>query len=224
VLAVVFGPGRIGCGLVGLAPRAAGHEVTFVGCDPNLVAHLRRVGGYRVLLTGGGGTEVHEVDGVACMDLRDDERVTWIVPGSLVSNDSPGCVRCKLFVFGAGHAAVAYLGALKGYRFINAAVHDPDMAGPARAAAAAGVTPRALVLTAAAALVAANPAGDPSQTRKLLRRVCRLSPRRGLGHQVWQRRASLADGGGRQAVLLSLTRPTWAARPASSLPLRGRPA
>jgi hypothetical protein len=185
VRAVVFGPGRIGCGLVGLALRTAGHEVTFVGRDPNLVTHLRRVGGYRVLLTGD-DTEVHVVDGVACMvsrrlgDVRSDQPLTF-------EGDPPAGV---------------------------------DLDG----SALAGVAPRVSALTAAAALVAANPARDPSQTRKLLRRVCRLSPRCGLGHQVWQRWASLAYGGGRQTVLLSLTGSTWAARPASLLPLEVRPA
>ena len=196
--------------------------------------------------------------------------------GLLVSDDFPGCVRRKLFVFGAGHAAAAYLGALKGYHFVHAVVRDPEIrrevlaalreggaalgptacsswhpaavlqrygnaalgdtvarvgreplrklgvgeriVGPARAAA--GVPPRAPTLTAAAALVAANPAGSPSQTRDLLRRVCRLSPRRGLGHDVWRCWARLADGVASQAVLLSLSRPTWAACPAPSIPPR----
>lgn len=77
--AVVFGPGRIGCGLVGLALRHGGHEVTFVGRDPCLVANLRRVGGYRVLLTGGGAAEAQEVDGVACLDVGDAGHVTEAV-------------------------------------------------------------------------------------------------------------------------------------------------
>jgi len=390
VQTVVFGPGRIGCGLVGLALRHGGHEVTFAGRDPCLVANLRRVGGYRVLLTGGGAAEAQEVDGVACLDVGDAGHVTeavadadlvvtavgssrlagvapvlaaglarrggraltvlaleneadpgrwlgrlvgdrladrsalrsvgfasalahrvvsrrlgdvrgdlpltfvgdqpaWIdvdgsalagpppaVLGLLVSDDYPGCVRRKLFVFGAGHAAAAYLGALKGYHFVDAAVRDPEIrrevlaalreggaalgptacsswhpaavlqrygnaalgdklvrvgreplrklgageriVGPARAAAAVGVPPRALTPTAAAALVAANPAGSPSQTRDLLRRVCRLSPRRGLGHDVWRCWARLADGVPSQAVLLSLSRPTWAACPPSIPP------
>jgi mannitol-1-phosphate 5-dehydrogenase len=393
VQAVVFGPGRIGCGLVGLALKAGGYDVTFVGRDPDFVRHLRRVGGYRVVLTGGGSTHAHEVDGVSCLDVRDVEHVAAAVagadlvatavgstrladaapllaaglarrgrgplavlafeneadpgrrlgglvaerlpdrsvlgsvsfasalahrvvscrvgdvradlpltlvgdppadvdvdgsalagppprmPGLLVADDYPGCVRRKLFVFGAGHAAAAYLGALKGYHFVHAAVRDPEIrrevlavlhegcaalgptdrrawrpaavlrryenaalddtvsrvgreplrklgaderiVGPARAAVTVGVPPRALTLTAAAALVAAIPSRDPSQTRELLWRVCRLSPYRGLGREVWRCWARLADGGGRQAVLLSLSRPTWAARPASPVPLTG---
>ncbi len=40
----------------------------------------------------------------------------------------------KLFVHNMGHAAVAYLGALRGYRFIWEAVGDPAVAGVARSA------------------------------------------------------------------------------------------
>jgi mannitol-1-phosphate 5-dehydrogenase len=394
--AVVFGPGRIGCGLVGLALQTGGYDVTLVGRNPAVVGHLRRVGGYRVLLTEGGRSDVHEVHGVACLDVRDVEQVASAVadadlvatavgstqlagvapllaagitrrgrepltvlafeneadpghrlgrlvanqlpdrsllgsasfasalahrvvsrrvgdlhgelpltfvgdppaevevdgsaltgpapsmPGLLVTNDYPGCVRRKMFVFGAGHAAAAYLGALKGYHYIHAAVRDPEIrrevlaalregcaalgptdrdawhpaavlrryenaalddtvarvgreplrklqageriVAPARAAVAAGTPPHALALTAAAALVAAVPARDPSQTRELLQWVCRLSPHRGLGREVWRRWARLADGGARQTVLLSLSRPTWSwvARPGPTVPLGGR--
>jgi mannitol-1-phosphate 5-dehydrogenase len=396
VQAVILGPGRIGCGLVGLALRAGGYDVTFVGRDPELVAHLQRVGGYRVLLTGGGRSDPHQVYGVSCLDARDVEHVAAAVadadlvatavgstrlagvapliaaglarrgreplsilafeneadpgrrlgrlvadllpdrsvpesvgfasalahrvvsrrvgdvrgelpltfvgdppagvdvdgsalagsppsmPGLLVADDYPGCVRRKMFVFGAGHATAAYLGALKGYHFVHAAVRDPEIrrevfaalregcaalgltdcgawhpaavlrryenaalddtvarvgreplrkleageriVGPARAAVAAGTPPRALALTAAAALVAAVPTRDPAQTRELLQGVCRLSPRHGLGREVWRRWTRLADGGGRQAVLLSLSRPTWSwvARPGPTVPLGGR--
>jgi mannitol-1-phosphate 5-dehydrogenase len=393
VRAVVFGPGRIGCGLLAPALQAGGYHVTFVARDPDLVAHLRRVGGYRVTLIAGRRSETRDVDGVACLDVRDgqdvaaavagadlvatavgatrldgvapllaaglarrgrgqltvlafeneadpgrrlgglvadrlpdrsvlgwasfasalahrvvsrrdgdvrgDQPLTFIgdppagidvdgsalagpppcMPGLLVTDDYPGCVRRKMFVFGAGHAAAAYLGALKGYNFVHAAVRDPEIrrqvlaalhegcaalgptecgvwhpaavlrrydnaalddtvsrvgreplrklgaeeriVGPARAAAAVGVPPRALALTAAAALVAAVPTRDPSQARALLRAVCQLSPLRGLGRDVLRHWARLADGGGRHAILLSLSRPTWGARRASPVPLRG---
>jgi mannitol dehydrogenase-like protein len=317
--AVVFGPGRIGCGLVGLALRSDGHEVTFVGRDPNLVAHLRRVGGYhpgrrlgRLLVerlpdrsvlgsVSFASALAHPVVSRRVGDVCGDQPLTFIgdlpagvdvdgsapagpppaEPGLLVSDDDPNSVRRNVFVFGAGHAAAAYLGARKGYHFVPTAVRDPEIrrevlaalhegcaahvptdcpawrpatvllhrydnatrddtvtpvgreplrtlgadqriVGPAPAAAEIGIRPRALTLTAAAALVAAVPTRDPSQTLELLRRVCRLSPRRGLGHQVWQCWTRLADGGGGQAALFTLSRPTRAGRPASPVPLRRR--
>jgi mannitol-1-phosphate 5-dehydrogenase len=43
-------------------------------------------------------------------------------------------VQRKLYIHNMGHAAVAYLGALRGYRYIWEAVGDPAVAGVARAA------------------------------------------------------------------------------------------
>ena len=50
--AVIIGPGRIGCGFAGHVLGASGYELTFVARDPRLVEHMRRVGRYRVVLTG----------------------------------------------------------------------------------------------------------------------------------------------------------------------------
>jgi ketopantoate reductase len=63
--AVVFGPGRIGCGFVGQLLRAAGYDLVFVGRGP-IVDHLARLGRYRVRLTDGRTTTREiEIAGVA---------------------------------------------------------------------------------------------------------------------------------------------------------------
>jgi mannitol-1-phosphate 5-dehydrogenase len=41
--------------------------------------------------------------------------------------DYEAWVQKKLFTFGAGHATTAYLGALKGYRYVHAAIRDPEI-------------------------------------------------------------------------------------------------
>jgi mannitol-1-phosphate 5-dehydrogenase len=237
--AVVFGAGRLGCGLVGQALHAAGHEVVLVSRDPATAAHLDRAGGYRVrLVEGGAATTIdvsgvtglaladraavtravaeadlvatsvgaHRLDGVAPAladgvrargtrpldvlafengedpagrlaalvgaalegvphrlgvagvlaerivsrvvgDVAGDEPRTFVadaaprfvvdatrlvtelphLPGMVLAEDFAAWVARKLSVFSAGHVAAAYLGALKGYRYVHAAVRDAQV-------------------------------------------------------------------------------------------------
>lgn len=236
--AVVFGPGRIGCGFAGQLLHAAGYELTFVGRG-EMIDHLARLGRYRVRLTDGRTarqTEIgpvralptSDIEGVAtavasadlvavsvgprnlrsiapllaaglarrstavnviafenCADpggclreaviasvpaLRDaghgfagalvsrivtrrigdasgseplvflgDKAASFVVHGpSLCSplppieglrlvDDYGAWVTKKLYTFSAGHAAAAYLGALKGYHYVHSAVRDPEI-------------------------------------------------------------------------------------------------
>jgi mannitol-1-phosphate 5-dehydrogenase len=236
--AVVFGPGRIGCGFVGQLLGAAGWSLTFVGRGA-VVAHLERVGRYRVHLTDGRAAQDVEVDGVHALATTDVEGVTEAIAaadlvavsvgaGNLAAvapllaaglarrttpvnviafencADPAGCLRAavlrrepglaaaghgfsgalvsrivtrregdpardaplafigdpaeefvvhgpslvaplpalpglravddygawvtkKLYTFSAGHAAAAYLGALKGYQYVHAAIRDPEI-------------------------------------------------------------------------------------------------
>jgi mannitol-1-phosphate 5-dehydrogenase len=236
--AVVFGPGRIGCGFVGQLLHASGYEIVFVGRDA-IVDHLSRVGRYVVRLTDGMRARDVEVRGVRALRTSDVEGVAdaiadadlvavsvgprnlgAIAPllaaglarrtepvnviafencpdpgqtlreavlsvnpclydkghgfsGALVSRivtqrqgelegDQPlvflgdpttsfivhgpslrkplprveglravedygAWATKKLYTFSAGHAAAAYLGALKGYRYIHSAIRDPEI-------------------------------------------------------------------------------------------------
>lgn len=56
----------------------------------------------------------------------------------VVSMNYPAWVRGKLYTFNAAHAAAAYLGDLKGYRFVHAAVRDPEIRPVVAAIARAG--------------------------------------------------------------------------------------
>jgi mannitol-1-phosphate 5-dehydrogenase len=49
------------------------------------------------------------------------------IPGLVRVDDFEAAFNAKLYVFSAGHATVAYLGFLKGYRYIHAAVRDPEI-------------------------------------------------------------------------------------------------
>ncbi|MDQ5841383.1 MAG: hypothetical protein M3537_09645 [Chloroflexota bacterium] len=55
-----------------------------------------------------------------------------------VNDDFAAASRRKLFRYSAGQATVAYLGQLKGYRYMHAAVLDPDISATARAAMRGG--------------------------------------------------------------------------------------
>jgi mannitol-1-phosphate 5-dehydrogenase len=57
----------------------------------------------------------------------------WI-PGLTRVDDFEGAFKAKLYVFSAGHATVAYLGFLKGYRYVHAAVRDHEIRAAALAA------------------------------------------------------------------------------------------
>ena len=236
--AVVFGPGRIGCGFVGQLLHASGYELVFVGRDA-IADHLSRVGRYVVRLTDGCEDRDQEVPGVRALRTSDVEAVAAAIAeadlvavsvgprnlpaiaplvaaglrrrktplnviafenctdpgvvlrdavftcapslreaghgfsGALVSRivtqrigelegDEPlvflgdpttsfivhGPSLCepfphieglravddygawatkKLYTFGAGHAAAAYFGALKGYRYVHSAIRDPEI-------------------------------------------------------------------------------------------------
>jgi mannitol-1-phosphate 5-dehydrogenase len=60
------------------------------------------------------------------------------IEGMAVTADFAAAYRRKLFRYSAGHAAVAYLGKLKGYRNMHAAVRDEEIAATARAAMCEG--------------------------------------------------------------------------------------
>jgi mannitol-1-phosphate 5-dehydrogenase len=236
--AVIFGPGRIGCGFVGQVLREAGFELCFVGRGA-VVEHLSRLGRYQVRLTDGRRERDLPVDGVRALALCDEEAVAAAVaeadlvavsvgpqslalvapalaaglrqrpgpvnvlafencadpggslraallraapelasaghgiasalasrivarrtgdpasdrplcfvgdpeggfavhgpslcaplpalPGLRVVEDYAACLARKLFTFSAGHAAAAYLGALKGYHFVHTAIRDPEV-------------------------------------------------------------------------------------------------
>ncbi|MBI4310745.1 MAG: hypothetical protein HY681_03095 [Chloroflexi bacterium] len=73
--AVVFGPGRIGCGFAGQALRASGHEVTFIAPNPIMVEHLNRVQRYRVCLVQGRMRQEAMVEGFRAVLADDADRV-----------------------------------------------------------------------------------------------------------------------------------------------------
>jgi mannitol-1-phosphate 5-dehydrogenase len=60
------------------------------------------------------------------------------IGGMSVTDDFAAAYRRKLFRYSAGHAAVAYLGKIKGYRNMHAAVLDAEIAATARAAMCEG--------------------------------------------------------------------------------------
>jgi mannitol-1-phosphate 5-dehydrogenase len=72
--AVVFGPGRVGCGFVGQLLHASGHDVTFVGRSP-IVERLRRTGRYRVRLVIVDRVEESVVDGLRAVPIADHAAV-----------------------------------------------------------------------------------------------------------------------------------------------------
>jgi mannitol-1-phosphate 5-dehydrogenase len=50
-----------------------------------------------------------------------------LLPGMVPVEDLEPAYNAKLFVFSAGHATAAYLGFIKGYRYVHAAVRDPEI-------------------------------------------------------------------------------------------------
>ncbi|HEY6002567.1 MAG TPA: 2-dehydropantoate 2-reductase N-terminal domain-containing protein [Anaeromyxobacter sp.] len=243
--AVIFGPGRIGCGFVGQLLQDSGYDIVFVGRGAT-VEHLARVGRYAVRLTDGRRTDEVQVRGVRALSTSQEEAVAAEVasadlvavsvgpqnlgavapllaaglsrrtsPVNVIAfencNDPAGCLKeavfriapalreighgfsgaivsrivarrigdpagseplvflgdppegfivhgpslraplpriaglravddyaawlmKKLYTFSAGHAAAAYLGALKGYRYVHTAVRDPEIRKAVRAA------------------------------------------------------------------------------------------
>jgi mannitol-1-phosphate 5-dehydrogenase len=71
VKAVIIGTGRVGCGFVAPALRAAGYDLVFVGRNPLIVEHLQRVGRYRVRLIQGCEAAETVVDGVGSIHSSD---------------------------------------------------------------------------------------------------------------------------------------------------------
>ena len=238
--AVIIGSGRIGCGFAGHLLRAAGYDLCFLSRNAQMVAHLNRVGSYRVLLAHGRHREEHAVDQVrallvtdhaacvsalaaadlivtavgagnlaavapllaaglaarrtpvnvlafenlanagaelrtrvaSCLGAQGDlqafgfsgtlvtRAVTQCVgdpagdaplvflgdppaelvvdgrslvqplpqlPTMIVADDFAAWMQRKLFIFSAGHATCAYLGHLKGYRYIHSAIRDAEI-------------------------------------------------------------------------------------------------
>ncbi len=56
------------------------------------------------------------------------------IPGVRAVDDLDAWFARKLYVFSAGHAVAAYLGALKGYRYLHSAIRDPEIRRDVRAA------------------------------------------------------------------------------------------
>jgi mannitol-1-phosphate 5-dehydrogenase len=73
--AVIVGTGRVGCGFVGPALRAAGFDLVFVGRNSPVVRHLARIGRYRVRLTQGPEVEELSVDVARSVHCSDTEAV-----------------------------------------------------------------------------------------------------------------------------------------------------
>jgi mannitol-1-phosphate 5-dehydrogenase len=74
--AVIVGTGRVGCGFVGPALRAAGFDLVFVGRNPLIVENLGRMGRYRVRLIQGRRVRELVVDGLRSIHCSDAEAVT----------------------------------------------------------------------------------------------------------------------------------------------------
>jgi len=61
-----------------------------------------------------------------------------MIEGLVPVRDFAGYYRRKLFRYSAGHAAAAYLGHVKGYRLVHAAVRDPEIRAAVRGAMTEG--------------------------------------------------------------------------------------
>jgi mannitol-1-phosphate 5-dehydrogenase len=238
--AAIIGCGRIGCGFAGELLSAAGYELVFIGRNPSMVAHLNKVGRYRVCLAHGRERTQRTVTGLRAVDTADhaaavaalaeadlivtavgapnlasvapliadalrarsnavniftfenladggealkaqvaaclpqdfdlgrfgfsgtlvsravtqrvgdpagdepmeflgDPPASFVVDGArvvsplpviasmIVADDFAAWMQRKLFIFSAGHATCAYLGFLKGYRYIHSAIRDAEI-------------------------------------------------------------------------------------------------
>jgi mannitol-1-phosphate 5-dehydrogenase len=322
VRAVIVGTGRVGCGFVAPALRAAGYDVVFVGRNAAVVEHLVRLGRYRVRLIQGRGAEELAVEGIGAIhscdadavarevasadlvatavgaeSLRDaalllapgllqrcrpvnvlafenlvqagprlralvaenvpfgdrmqahgfagalptrviaerlgdplgDEPISFIgdpparffveaarlgpplpaIPGMMLADDYAACSRRKLYVFGAGHATAAYLGYLKGYRYVHSAVRDAEIREATLGAMAEG---RAGVVTRYGLDEAAGPGAPEAilarfENAALCDAVCRVGrdPGRKLAHDDrLVGAARLAEEAGERAENLAL--------------------
>jgi len=240
--AAIIGCGRIGCGFAGHLLSAAGYELVFLARNPIMVAHLNRLGRYRVRLANGRDETEYSVSGVRAVDTADraacvavlgeadlivtavgptkladvaalladalrtrttpvniftfenladggaelrgkvaaclpqdfpldrfgfsgtlvsravtqrlgdpagnepmvfvgDPPASFVVDGTrlvapvpaiasmIVADNFAAWMRRKLYIFSAGHATCAYLGYLKGYRYIHSAIRDGEIRG-----------------------------------------------------------------------------------------------
>ena len=130
------------------------------------------------------------------------------IEGMIAVDDFAAHFRRKLYRYSAGHATAAYLGHLKGYRYLHAAVRDPEIRWAVRSAIVEGQ--RGLQAQYGAAV-----AGSPGDADQILRRfdnaalgdtVARVGRdvRRKLGH--YERligAASLAERAGVAPVWLA---------------------
>lgn len=85
------------------------------------------------------------------------------IEGMVVTDRFEAAVQRKLFTFSAGHATAAYLGYLKGYRYVHTAVRDPEIRAAVLAAMAEGQ--KALL-----SLYGRDFAGDERTLREILAR------------------------------------------------------
>ena len=69
--AVHFGAGNIGRGFIGLLLHEAGHDLTFVDVNAELIAAIRDAESYRVIEIGPNGRE-HTVTGFTAIDSSAD--------------------------------------------------------------------------------------------------------------------------------------------------------
>lgn len=163
------------------------------------------------------------------------------IVGMTVSEDFAAAYRRKLFRYSAGHATVAYLGQLKGYRYMHAAVLDPEIRVTARAAMREGRTGLAAAYGAALAgtdaelnailarfgnaALADTVARVGRDPRRKLRPDDRLIGPARLAIQAGASPRALATAAGGQGgnLLLSLRDRTWAWSPGRDAP-RGRAA
>lgn len=89
--AVVFGPGRIGCGFAGQLLHDSGYDIVFVARNPVMVDHLNRTGHYRVRLVGRDGPREVVVDRLRAILSTDARVVAEEVAGADVITTSVGC-------------------------------------------------------------------------------------------------------------------------------------
>ncbi len=88
--AVIIGPGRIGCGFAGHLLGASGYELTFVARNQRLVEHFRRVGRYRVVLSGPSRRREIVVGGFETLSSSDTDRVAEAISRADVVATSVG--------------------------------------------------------------------------------------------------------------------------------------
>lgn len=89
--AVIFGPGRIGCGFAGHLLWESGHDIVFAARNPVMVEHLNRVGCYRVRLVGKGEPSEVTVDRVRAVCTAEPGQVAEEIANAGLVATSVGC-------------------------------------------------------------------------------------------------------------------------------------